>query len=893
MTTRLRSIALWGCLLSLCVHASFSNMGNLANLGKQDPEKDPDTPFDTPKFSLSFAGLFDKFTFPAEDQGEYDYIIVGGGGAGCIVAQTLAENGFKTLVLERGGTREEFAPAPTSKRFVGIERSFAEINENVITRQGIRSNIGRVLSGGTAINQGIIIAEEVNGDYFDFLETEFGTVFDRTLLQEAYDYVQAGMSESPALDSQTSNGGQFPMPLDKLGEGFDAIGGFENGGFTHRFTVEENSWWRTFSAFNLSINEFPKKEQGFRQASDFFINFEEPNLTIKTKSTVLKVEFDTSGETPEAKCVVWKDSPELDEVDKLFEFSQDPFRPPAERAIDEITRQKLASWIYLLDQKGIIPDTTIGAGPLPDATWPVDMMPDMMNPMGEEEDDKDGTKQKNAITDFAKFVGMTNIPTFERIDFPGSLGVGETRFLPTIEQLAKSNQGRDFLRRLSTTVGDKLKSRYKACLSNAPHAKVIMSAGAVYTPAILYKSGVGPEDLIKQYGYDLVADSPYLGKNLHDRPLLPISMFMREEFRDKVNANEFLVSKFPILRPTSSEVAGFSSKGSDCSAFSGMGYEGEDCAYVAIEENSFGHLTAGVLFQSRFYLPISLRNTHAADLLQSFVRTCSPTSDEARSRKLCDTVNWGLLLSCIERGVGWAFFVPVPYSRGTIELNESGDVKVNPNYYEDPRDRRSAIEGIRTLANLIFNAEKDPEFLATMETVADLRERPKEACPYGLFNGLLGGVREFSRVLALQADGNVRVDLDNINEVVKSYFEDPEQLSPNAKPTNKGRSDNAAERLTLFPELPSDEILFDDDEKTLNFVASYATSIWHFAGTARMGGDNDIEAVVNNNFSFKGVDKLAVVDASLLAQLTRMNPAINVQAIARYAGLVLVDEATP
>ena len=47
---------------------------------------------------------------------------------------------------------------------------------------------------------------------------------------------------------------------------------------------------------------------------------------------------------------------------------------------------------------------------------------------------------------------------------------------------------------------------------------IVVSAGALQTPALLWRSGVGPADAIRSLGVDLVADMPGVGANLDDHP---------------------------------------------------------------------------------------------------------------------------------------------------------------------------------------------------------------------------------------------------------------------------------------------------------------------------------------------------------------------------------------
>jgi len=47
---------------------------------------------------------------------------------------------------------------------------------------------------------------------------------------------------------------------------------------------------------------------------------------------------------------------------------------------------------------------------------------------------------------------------------------------------------------------------------------VVLSAGAIGSPAVLMRSGVGPADALERLGIDVVQDLPQVGENLHDHP---------------------------------------------------------------------------------------------------------------------------------------------------------------------------------------------------------------------------------------------------------------------------------------------------------------------------------------------------------------------------------------
>ncbi|KAI3725120.1 hypothetical protein L1987_64896 [Smallanthus sonchifolius] len=129
------------------------------------------------------------FTYEATDFSpaqEYDYIIVGGGTAGCPLAATLSEN-YSVLLLERGGV-------PTSDPNISYEnRSLNPIltanhddspAQNFFSEDGVFNTRARVLGGGSMINFGFYSRAD------DYFYQNSGIEWDMNAVKSAYEWVE-------------------------------------------------------------------------------------------------------------------------------------------------------------------------------------------------------------------------------------------------------------------------------------------------------------------------------------------------------------------------------------------------------------------------------------------------------------------------------------------------------------------------------------------------------------------------------------------------------------------------------------------------------------------------------------------------------------------------------
>lgn len=86
----------------------------------------------------------------------YDYVIVGAGAAGCIIAARLAEEGAQVLLLEAGGEDSGKQIDDPSIWFTNIggplDWSFPTVPTAALNGRSIPIGAGRVLGGGTSVN---------------------------------------------------------------------------------------------------------------------------------------------------------------------------------------------------------------------------------------------------------------------------------------------------------------------------------------------------------------------------------------------------------------------------------------------------------------------------------------------------------------------------------------------------------------------------------------------------------------------------------------------------------------------------------------------------------------------------------------------------------------------
>ncbi|KAL0003865.1 hypothetical protein SO802_011426 [Lithocarpus litseifolius] len=123
----------------------------------------------------------------------FDYIVVGGGTAGCALAATLSEK-FSVLLVERGGSPYG-NPLVLDKKYYGfalIETDkYTSVAQSFVSKDGVMNQRGRVLGGSSAINFGFYSrASEC------FIEK---VGLEKELVRDAYEWVESRIVSKPEL----------------------------------------------------------------------------------------------------------------------------------------------------------------------------------------------------------------------------------------------------------------------------------------------------------------------------------------------------------------------------------------------------------------------------------------------------------------------------------------------------------------------------------------------------------------------------------------------------------------------------------------------------------------------------------------------------------------------
>ncbi|KAH9299994.1 hypothetical protein KI387_011577 [Taxus chinensis] len=169
----------------------------------------------------------------------YDYIIVGGGTAGCPLAATLSQH-YSVLVIERGDSPYGNLDVEDSSGFfkilLDLVDAYPHVAERFVTEDGVALTRARVLGGGTAINGGFYSRASL--EYIRKME------WNEKLVNESYEWVENLNAFEPhklspwnsAVKDGLLEGGAFPYngyTLDHVEGTKISASSFDNNGKRH------------------------------------------------------------------------------------------------------------------------------------------------------------------------------------------------------------------------------------------------------------------------------------------------------------------------------------------------------------------------------------------------------------------------------------------------------------------------------------------------------------------------------------------------------------------------------------------------------------------------------------------------------------------------------------
>ncbi|KAJ7570752.1 hypothetical protein O6H91_01G133800 [Diphasiastrum complanatum] len=234
----------------------------------------------------SFAANEPKYPFLRDASNytitsEYDYIVVGGGTAGCPLAATLSQN-FRVLLLERGGVPYG------NENITRLERFETNLNDNsgpyrpaerFVSEDGVVNARARVLGGGSCLNAGFY--SRASPKYVRSVG------WDGELVNQSYPWVERVVAFAPELQQfqRAVRDGLLEVGVTPYnGQTYDHILGTKIGG-----SIFDND--------------------GNRHTAADLLGYSNPDtITVLLYATAQYIVLRSEGNRPRAYGIVYKDS---------------------------------------------------------------------------------------------------------------------------------------------------------------------------------------------------------------------------------------------------------------------------------------------------------------------------------------------------------------------------------------------------------------------------------------------------------------------------------------------------------------------------------------------------------------------------------------------------------
>ncbi len=182
---------------------------------------------------------------------------------------------------------------------------------------------------------------------------------------------------------------------------------------------------------------------------------------------------------------------------------------------------------------------------------------------------------------------------------------------------------------------------------------IIVTAGAIHTPKIMMHSGVGPRQQLSKWGIPVLVDSPQVGKNLQDHPIVPVKAYCKGE----------------------------------------LGYQNA--------AQGFGAVKAGMKYVISKEGPASGNGVETVSYFNSDDFTADPTIQCYHVPIISED---GLSPSGTKSGITFELVVLQPKSRGEINLRDGdpfSEPLINPNFMADEHDLNEAVKSVRLMRKVM------------------------------------------------------------------------------------------------------------------------------------------------------------------------------------------------
>eukprot|EP00070_Physeter_catodon_P037210 XP_028344104.1 uncharacterized protein LOC112062824 [Physeter catodon] len=278
----------------------------------------------------------------------------------------------------------------------------------------------------------------------------------------------------------------------------------------------------------------------------------------------------------------------------------------------------------------------------------------------------------------------------------------------------------------------------KVCINDKEGSEIILSAGAINTAVLLYKSGIGPLQQLKEIGARVIVENPHVGQMFSDRVFIPVSAFTANyadevmpvsskpvstpvlldedlvttntssagrrggpsrvvlaDFKNSISpeiTGRFVDVRYPqeglLNPPRVCQAMGLKQAGppDGCSAeHYSIGKRTLTCSLIVAEETSGGRSQEGVVLASRFIFPPALRNDPFVDVLFEILGACGDYKAPYGVpvfQPLCAIVM--PVIKCFRKALATFHFIAEPKSRGFVHLRSDGAVSCITHVYETP-----------------------------------------------------------------------------------------------------------------------------------------------------------------------------------------------------------------